>query len=131
MSAHRPRDPHKAIAVRRVVPNVFDADPGATRDFYAGLLDLEVGMDLGWVSTLVAPGNRTAQITVATRDAEPGRDPFASVEVDDVDAVHDRAVRADHEIVYALRDEPWGVRRFMVRDPAGRVLNVLSHRPTG
>ena len=35
-----------------------------------------------------------------------------------------------HEIVYALRDEDWGVGRFMVRDPAGRVVNVLSH-PSG
>jgi uncharacterized glyoxalase superfamily protein PhnB len=86
-------------------------------------------MDLGWVATPVAPGKRTAQLTVAARDAEPGRDPFASVEVDDVDAVHARAVRDGHGIVPALRDEEWGVRRFMVRDPAGRVLNVLSHRP--
>ena len=84
-------------------------------------------MDLGWVATPVAPGKRTAQLSVAARDAEPGRDPFASVEVDDVDAVHARAVRDG--IVPALRDEEWGVRRFMVRDAAGRVLNVLSRRP--
>ena len=34
----------------------------------------------------------------------------------------------DHfERAIALRDEPWGVRRFFVRDPAGRKINVLSH----
>jgi hypothetical protein len=27
-----------------------------------------------------------------------------------------------------LQDEEWGVRRFFVRDPNGRVVNVLSHR---
>ncbi|GAA3115372.1 hypothetical protein GCM10017687_30790 [Streptomyces echinatus] len=27
-------------------------------------------------------------------------------------------------------DEEWGVRRFFVRDPDGRVVNVLSHRRT-
>ena len=28
---------------------------------------------------------------------------------------------------YALTDEPWGVRRFFVREPSGKVLNILSH----
>ncbi len=32
------------------------------------------------------------------------------------------------EIVHPLRDEEWGVRRFFVRDPNGRVVNVLGHR---
>ncbi len=115
------------MAVRRVVANVFDDDPTVTRDFYAGLFELDVAMDLGWIATLASPQNRNAQISVFERDAERGRDPFVSIEVDDVDAVHARALELDHEIVYALRDEDWGVRRFMVRDPSGRVVNVLSH----
>ena len=51
-----------------------------------------------------------------------------SIEVDDVDAVHALAASLGHEIVYDLRDEEWGVRRFMLRDPSGRVVNVLEHR---
>lgn len=31
------------------------------------------------------------------------------------------------EIAYELTDEPWGVRRFFLRDPAGKLLNILSH----
>ena len=31
------------------------------------------------------------------------------------------------EIVHPLTDEPWGVRRFFVRDPDGHVVNVLEH----
>jgi uncharacterized glyoxalase superfamily protein PhnB len=31
------------------------------------------------------------------------------------------------EIVYPLRDEEWGVRRFMLREPSGTIVNVLSH----
>ena len=34
---------------------------------------------------------------------------------------------AGDEIVHPLTDEPWGVRRFFVRDPDGNVVNVLSH----
>jgi hypothetical protein len=29
--------------------------------------------------------------------------------------------------VHPLTDEPWGVRRFFVREPNGKVLNILSH----
>jgi predicted enzyme related to lactoylglutathione lyase len=116
------------VTVRRVVPNVFDDDPAATRAFYTGMFDLEVAMDLGWIATLAAPDAPGMQMSVFERDAEPGRDPFVSIEVDDVDAAHERAMRLGHEVVYALRDEPWGVRRFMLRDPGGRVVNVLSHQ---
>jgi uncharacterized glyoxalase superfamily protein PhnB len=34
-------------------------------------------------------------------------------------------------ILYDLTDEPWGVRRFYVRDPFGKVVNILSHRSGG
>jgi predicted enzyme related to lactoylglutathione lyase len=117
----------RGMAVRRIVPNVFDADPAATRDFYGDLFGLETAMDMGWIATLVAPENRSAQISVFESDAEAGRDPFVSIEVSDVDLVHARAVELGYEIVYPLRDEDWGVRRFMLRDPAGRVVNVLAH----
>lgn len=114
-------------AVRRIVPNLFEADPVAARAFYVEVFGLEVAMDLGWIATLVSPTDRDAQISVLERGAEAGFDPFISVEVADVDAVHARASGFGNEIVYSLRDEDWGVRRFMVRDPAGRVVNVLSH----
>jgi predicted enzyme related to lactoylglutathione lyase len=115
------------VIVRRIVPNVFDADPAATRAFYVGLFELDVAMDMGWIVTLASSAAAAPQISIFTSDAEPGRDPFVSIEVDDVDAVHARAAARSDEIVYALRDEEWGVRRFMLRDPAGRIVNVLSH----
>jgi predicted enzyme related to lactoylglutathione lyase len=117
------------VAVRRVVPNVFDADPASTRQFYVGLFEFDTAMDMGWIATLASPDNSSAQLSVFERGAEGDRDPFVSIEVDDVDAVHARALELGHEVVYSLRDEEWGVRRFMVRDPAGRVVNVLSHAP--
>jgi catechol 2,3-dioxygenase-like lactoylglutathione lyase family enzyme len=115
------------MEVRRIVPNVFDADPAATREFYTGLFGLDVAMDMGWIATLAAPGNPRVQMSVFELEGEEGRNPFISIEVDDVEAAHVRAVELGFPIEYALRDEPWGVRRFMLRDPAGRVVNVLSH----
>jgi uncharacterized glyoxalase superfamily protein PhnB len=51
-----------------------------------------------------------------------------TVGVGDVDAVHAAAVERGAEIVSPLRDEAWGVRRFMMREPGGTVVNVVSHR---
>jgi catechol 2,3-dioxygenase-like lactoylglutathione lyase family enzyme len=116
------------MAVRRVVPDLHAADPAAARAFCEDVLGLELAMDQGWVLTFVAPGNPAAQLTVMGEDASAPVRPDVSVEVDDVDAAHAAAVAAGHEIVYALSDEPWGVRRFFVREPAsGRVINVLTH----
>ena len=61
-------------------------------------------------------------------DARAPEAPNLSIEVDDCDAVHARAVEAGYEIVYPPTDEPWGVRRFFVRDPNGAVVNVMQHR---
>ncbi|MER5883345.1 VOC family protein [Streptomyces sp. NPDC001941] len=116
------------MTVRRVVPNVQTEAVGESREFY-GLLGFEPVMDHGWITTLASPSHPAAQISVMGEDATAPVAPDMSVEVDDVDAVY-AAVRATGaEIVHPLQDEEWGVRRFFVRDPSGRVVNVLSHNP--
>ena len=113
--------------VRRIVPDLPTRNGAAAKQFYTSLLGLDVVMDLEWVTTLASPTNPTAQITLIVEDRSAAVAPEISVEVDDVDAVHTAAVTAGLEILHPLTDEPWGVRRFFVRDPDGRVINVLSH----
>jgi Glyoxalase/Bleomycin resistance protein/Dioxygenase superfamily len=94
------------VTIGRVVPNVRSRCQTETCDFFVGLLGFEVAMDMGWVVTVASPTNPSAQVTIVGNDdmAAPG----ISVEVDDVDAVHARAVEQDVEIAYSLRDEEWG-----------------------
>lgn len=110
----------------RAVPNIKSDRPAETRDFFSDVLGFEVAMDLGWVVTLTSPTNHSAQVTIISND-DPSA-PGISVGVDDVDAVHARAVEQGLEIVYPIRDEEWGVRRFMLREPSGTVVNVVAHR---
>jgi uncharacterized glyoxalase superfamily protein PhnB len=114
------------MTIRRVVPNVQSSEIEAGVAFY-GLLGFDEVMNLGWVVTMASPSNPTAQVTLVGPD-QSGIHADMSVEVDDVDAAHATMVSHGAEIVYALRDEPWGVRRFFVRDPNGAVVNVVSHR---
>jgi uncharacterized glyoxalase superfamily protein PhnB len=114
------------MTASRAVPNIRSDRPAETREFFVDLLGFEVAMDLGWVVTVASPSNPSAQVTIIANDdmAAPG----ISVGVEDVDAVHAKAVEQDLEIVYPLRDEEWGVRRFMLREPSGTIVNVVSHR---
>ncbi len=109
------------------MPNIRSERPAETRDFFVDLLGFEVAMDMGWVVTLASPTNPSVQVTIIGND-DPSA-PGISVEVSDVDAVYARAADLGLEIAYPLRDEEWGVRRFMLRAPSGTTVNVLSHRP--
>ncbi|MCO5396970.1 glyoxalase superfamily protein [Ralstonia soli] len=117
------------MAVRRIVPNLYAADPARARAFYAELLGLEAVMDHGWIVTFAnTHATMAPQVSIASEGGAGTPVPGLSVEVDDVDAVHARAQALGVEIVYAMTDEPWGVRRFYVRDPFGNVVNILAHR---
>ncbi|MER5277047.1 VOC family protein [Streptomyces sp. NPDC002809] len=125
------------MPARRVVPNIpidTGAESGdapeamrANAVFY-GRLGFQEVMNHGWIMTLASPSHPTAQISIMTADRTGPVTPDLSVEVEDVDAVYAAVVEGGAEIVYGPADEEWGVRRFFVRDPNGRVVNVLSHR---
>lgn len=118
------------MTIRRIVPDIqvrSAEDMTANRGFY-GLLGFEEVMNQGWVMTLASPANPTAQISFLTEERTAPVVPDLSVEVEDVDAAYARVLASGAEVVRELRDEEWGVRRFFVRDPNGRVVNVLGHR---
>jgi catechol 2,3-dioxygenase-like lactoylglutathione lyase family enzyme len=114
------------VTIARAVPNIRSDRPAETRDFFTELLGFDLAMDLGWVVTLASPTNPQVQVTIISNEdpAAPG----ISIEVDDVDAIHARAAERGLEVTYPLRDEEWGVRRFMLREPSGTTVNVVSHR---
>jgi uncharacterized glyoxalase superfamily protein PhnB len=115
------------MSIRRVMPDIRSEAMEESRDFYR-LLGFEEVMNHGWVMTLASPSNPTAQVTFMSHDKTAPVVPDMSVEVDDVDAVYEVMRESSAEVVHPLQDEEWGVRRFFVRDPNGRVVNVLSHR---
>jgi catechol 2,3-dioxygenase-like lactoylglutathione lyase family enzyme len=116
------------MSIRRIVPNVNSADPSASRSFYQGVLGLDAVMDMGWIITFASPSNPTAQVSVVASGTRTEPHADISVEVADVDACHAAAQLQGFSIVYPLTDEPWGVRRFFVKDPNGVIVNVVSHK---
>jgi catechol 2,3-dioxygenase-like lactoylglutathione lyase family enzyme len=118
------------VGIRRAMPLVHSTDLEASRSFYVDFLGFEPAMDEEGFLMLRSPSTPTTQVLVAT-DAAHDREVLRvdmSVEVDDVERAYAEAQRRGLEVVYPMTDEPWGIRRFFVRDPDGTVVNVASHR---
>ena len=117
--------------VRRAIPIVVTDDPAGTRAFYEQFLGFRAGMDNDGFLMLASPAVPTTQVIVAWETPTPF-DPeilrlAMSVEVADVNVAHADALARGLDIVYGPVDEPWGMRRFFVREPSGRLVNVVSH----
>jgi catechol 2,3-dioxygenase-like lactoylglutathione lyase family enzyme len=123
------------MEIRRAMPVVRTDRPTEMRDFYRGFLGFRLAMDEDGMLMLASTSTPTTQLIVAWRSrtaVDPDvYDVDVSIEVADVDAVYERARAERLEIVRPLRDEPWGIRRFFVRDPAGRTINIASHIDPG
>lgn len=115
------------MSVRRVVPDINSDHFDESRRFYVDVLGLKVVMDLGSVVTLASPVNPTAQITLMRRDGSTRLVPQVTIEVADVDAVYNEAVRRGARVIFPPTDESWGVRRFFLLDPNDVVINVMGH----
>lgn len=115
------------MAVQRIVANIGTDDVASAKAFYCDILDMKVAMDLGWIMTFAAGSSAAAQVSVATEGGSGTSVPDLSIEVDNLDEVHQRVAEAGFAVEYGPVSEPWGVRRFYVRDPFGRLLNILMH----
>jgi predicted enzyme related to lactoylglutathione lyase len=115
------------VTVLRIVPNFQADDPQQQARFYADLFGVDVVMDQGFIVNLASEESMRPQLSLMTHGGAGTEVPVISIEVDDVEDAHARAMSAGHDIVYPLTSEPWGVRRFYVRDPGGRTVNVLMH----
>jgi catechol 2,3-dioxygenase-like lactoylglutathione lyase family enzyme len=115
------------MKVKRIVANVEAQNPAAAKRFYQDVLGLELLMDLGWIATFGSGQKMTVQISFMSEGGSDTPTPDLSIEVDDLNAALERMQAAGFPIEYGPAEEPWGVRRFYVRDPVGNLVNILTH----
>lgn len=115
------------MIVKRIVTNIAASDIEAAGRFYRDALGLELWMDHGWITTYGSGETMDVQISIASQGGSGTAVPDLSIEVDDVDEALERMRTAGFPIEYGPANEPWGVRRFYVRDPFGRLVNILQH----
>jgi catechol 2,3-dioxygenase-like lactoylglutathione lyase family enzyme len=116
------------MKVCRIVANIDSTDPSQAERFYAEFLGLDVLMDHGWIKTFGSDQKMTLQVSVASEGGSGTAVPDLSIEVDDLSAALQKAKELGIPIEYGPAIEPWGVRRFYVRDPFGKLVNILQHQ---
>ncbi|MER8518481.1 VOC family protein [Mesorhizobium sp. M0644] len=116
------------VKVRRIVANIDTQDIAAAKPFYQDVLGLDLKMDMGWIATYGSQETMSVQVSFMAEGGSGTPVPDISIEVDEVDAALESMRKAGFAIEYGPADEPWGVRRFFVCDPFGRLVNILSHR---
>jgi catechol 2,3-dioxygenase-like lactoylglutathione lyase family enzyme len=84
-------------------------------------------MDLGWIATYGSGEEMSVQISFASEGGSGTPTPDLSIEVDDLETALKRVQKAGVPIEYGPVSEPWGVTRFYVRDPFGKLINILQH----
>jgi catechol 2,3-dioxygenase-like lactoylglutathione lyase family enzyme len=115
------------MAVKRIVTNIAADCVRDAEAFYGGVLGMRVVMDHGWIVTYAGEGTPSPQISIASEGGSGTPVPDISIEVDNLDEIHQAVLAAGFVVEYGPADEPWGVRRFYVRDPFGRLVNILAH----
>lgn len=127
------------MRISSIYPVLCVRDLQASRDFYRDLLGLPVLVETRWYVRLAHAEEPGRQLGLVLIGHESVPSPFSvepagvlvSVEVDDVDTVHDRATRSGIAIAQPLRDEDFGQRHFMAVDPDGVLVDVIQPIPPG
>jgi catechol 2,3-dioxygenase-like lactoylglutathione lyase family enzyme len=115
------------LKIKRIVANVETSDVEKAKAFYHDILGLRLVMDHGWIRTYGSDSKMTVQVSFASEGGSGTPVPDMSIEVDDIETALARVKKAGIPIEYGPQSEPWGVRRFYVRDPFGKLINILLH----
>ncbi|HEX9449151.1 MAG TPA: VOC family protein [Dongiaceae bacterium] len=115
------------MTVKRIIANIAAADVAAAKSFYQDVLGLELLMDHGWIAAYGSEAMMNIVISIATQGGADTPVPDLSIEVDDIEAVLAGMRQAGFPIVYGPADEVWGVRRFYVRDPFGKLVSIMAY----
>ncbi len=115
------------MKVKRIMHNKATSDLNKAATFYGDILGLELLMDHGWFQTYGSDAKMTVQVSFGSEGGSGTSMPDLSIEVDNIDAAIARFKEANVPIEYGPVSEPWGVRRFYVRDPFGKLINILQH----
>jgi catechol 2,3-dioxygenase-like lactoylglutathione lyase family enzyme len=106
------------------------------RDFYTEWFGFEVAVEATWFVYLRPSSQAAAQGIAFMSPSHPSQPPgpesfngdglLLTLQVDDAASECERLRQAGLSIDHSLRDEPWGQRRFGVRDPAGVWVDVVE-----
>jgi predicted enzyme related to lactoylglutathione lyase len=118
-------NPHK------IVPLVTTGLLSEVKSFYTEHLGMKVNLEVEGYLSLVGPSGGEIAFMKPEEENWPnfgGQGLTICFEVDDVDAEARRLVEANLPVVTPLRDNPWGDRSIVLRDPVGIYVYVYREK---
>ena len=125
--------------VTGIYPVLMTDQVEETAEFYRRHFDFEDTFTADWYVSLKHKSCPNQELAVLQTDHPtipdgynaPCRGVLINVEVEDARTEHDRLVRkAGLTAVVPLRDEAFGHRHFILRDPAGNLVDVIQNIDT-
>ncbi|MBZ9727881.1 VOC family protein [Mesorhizobium sp. CO1-1-11] len=118
-------------------PVLMTGDVAGTAAFYVRHFGFRPLFESDWYVHLQSVDNKHVNLGIVQGDhetiPEEGRGRTSRLlinfEVRDPDAIHDRILAAGLPILRTLRDEPFGQRHFITRDPNGVLIDVIKPIP--
>ena len=118
-------------------PVLMAEDVAGTADFYVRHFQFRPLFESDWYVHLQSAEDSSVNLGIVHGDHETipqeGRGRTSGLlinfEVEDPDAVYGRIVAAGLPILRSLRDEPFGQRHFITRDPNGVLIDVVKPIP--
>jgi catechol 2,3-dioxygenase-like lactoylglutathione lyase family enzyme len=128
------RLPRGTMQLQSFYPIVVTSQVAECRDFYQRWFRLNVVFEATWFVLLGRPDGAASVAFMAPDhpSAPPGPEPFSGkgmcleFQVADAEAEYQRFVQDGAPLSLALRDEPFGQRRFGLFDPAGVWIDVVE-----
>ena len=107
-----------------------------SKDFYVRHLGFQEVFDFDWYVQIRSASNPAIELSflrprrenqpAAFQPAFPGEGVTLNLYVEDADVEHARLVKEGVAIDCPLKNEPWGERHFIVRDPSGVAVNLAA-----
>lgn len=118
----------------RILTNICSDDLPASKAFYIELLGFEVKFDSDWYVQLRSGSDSDSEYGIIQRNHELIPEDYRNAPtgmyvtfvVEDVDAVFAKANEMQLEIVQTPKNEFYGQRRFLLKDPNGCLLDICS-----
>ncbi|WP_069163101.1 VOC family protein [Nocardia altamirensis] len=119
-------------------PVIGTPEIAAARDFYTQWFDFEITFEADWYISLRRKGDVTYELalldythpTVPEAYRKPVQGLLLNFEVDDVDAEWERlVVQGGHKAELEIRSEEFGQRHFIIADPSGVLIDVITEIP--
>ncbi|MCI0750989.1 MAG: VOC family protein [Flammeovirgaceae bacterium] len=119
-----------------IYPVFITRDLTSSKDFYTRWFNLQVAFESSFFILLISTGERPWSVGFLNEShpSSPPSNPamnaqagvYLTLQVEDAKSDFEKLKAAGLKISYALKDEPWGQRRFGVVDPNGMYVDVVQ-----